>query len=199
MKLRTFILPQLGLTALVLVWAWFARADIHYRFDVDLISQTVAFTVALAAVNFTLFKLGRRFGVARAVYSFLDNDVYPVVRRASLLDVVVVAALAGLSEELLFRGLLQPRIGLVLSSLLFGALHGPSFSLAPLGVWAAAVGGFLGILYLDSGNLLLPMAVHALYDLLAIAYVRYWLLPRRERRPVERSDEELALPPSSPQ
>lgn len=198
MKLRSLILPQLILTVLVLVWAWFARSEIYYRLDVELISPTVMFTAALVAVNFTLFKLGRHFGVAPAVYLFLENAVYPLVRGASLFSIVVVAVLAGFSEELLFRGLLQPRVGVLLASILFGAFHGPSFSLAPLGVWAAAVGGFLGVLYLDSGNLLVPMSIHGVYDFLALVYVRYWFLPRREQQTVDRLDEESVLPSSSP-
>ena len=36
---------------------------------------------------------------------------------------VIVAVTAGVGEELVFRGVLQPRIGIILSSLLFTSVH----------------------------------------------------------------------------
>ena len=83
--------------------------------------------------------------------------------------------LAGVTEEYLFRGVLQPGMeamwgyaaGLLLSNLLFGLLHW----ITPL---YAGVAGILGIYLgwtLDLGperNLMIPILVHALYDVLAL-------------------------------
>ncbi|MGH9318379.1 MAG: lysostaphin resistance A-like protein, partial [Vicinamibacteria bacterium] len=132
-------------------------------------------------LNLGLFFLGRRFGFTRAVYAFLEEDIFPLVRRASLGELLLGAAMAGFSEELLFRGLLQPRIGLVATSLLFGLLHGPSRGLSPLAVWAGGAGCLLGLVYSSTGNLLLPTLIHALYDAVALLYVRYYWRPREVR------------------
>lgn len=89
--------------------------------------------------------------------------------------IVLVSVLAGLGEELLFRGVIQagltatwnPVIGILLASLLFGAAHAVSISYFVL---AALMGLYLGLLYHWTGNLLVPVIVHALYDWVAIHF-----------------------------
>lgn len=89
--------------------------------------------------------------------------------------VPVLAVLAGLGEELLFRGVIQtalvqstsPTIGVVLASLLFGLVHWVTFAYFLL---AAAMGLYLGWLYHLTGNLMVVVLVHSLYDWAAILY-----------------------------
>lgn len=89
--------------------------------------------------------------------------------------VVAVSALAGIGEELLFRGVIQaglsntwsPVAGILVASVLFGAAHAVSLSYLAL---ATLMGLYLGALYQWSGNLLVPMIVHALYDWIAIHF-----------------------------
>ncbi|MDO9048277.1 MAG: CPBP family intramembrane metalloprotease [Methylobacter sp.] len=95
-------------------------------------------------------------------------------------DLLILASIAGLSEELLFRGVIQPWIesswglaaGLIVSNIIFGLAH----AVTPLyAVLATLVGIYLG-LSMDYGgdrNLLLPIVIHGLYDFLAfIALMR---------------------------
>lgn len=99
-----------------------------------------------------------------------------------VIAVITVSALAGLGEELLFRGVLQAWLGgvtgpwpaVVLGAVVFGLAHYLSRAYFVL---AMCMGLYLGALYQLSGNLLLPSLVHALYDALAIA----WLLRRDAR------------------
>ena len=85
----------------------------------------------------------------------------------------------------MFRGLIQdliasawtPWAGLLLASLLFGLAHPITATYAIL---AAAMGLCLGGLYLYSGNLLVPIVTHALYDFLALL----WLV--RVQRPASK-------------
>lgn len=89
--------------------------------------------------------------------------------------ILIVSILAGIGEELLFRGVLQygltenwnPLVGILLASLLFGAAHAVSSSYFVL---ATLMGLYLGLLYHWSGNLLVPIVVHALYDWVAIHF-----------------------------
>jgi len=95
---------------------------------------------------------------------------------ASWLELLLVAAVAGFGEELLFRGLIQawveatrgPAVGLLVASLLFGLAHPISLTYAVL---AAGIGFYLGWLWLYSGNLLVPIVTHALYDFVALIYL----------------------------
>ncbi|XP_050375119.1 uncharacterized protein LOC126792702 isoform X1 [Argentina anserina] len=86
------------------------------------------------------------------------------------LDFIIVAFLPGVSEELLFRGALQPLFGSSLSSamvvaLVFGALHlggGRKYSFA---VWASFVGFVYGYATIASSSLVVPMVSHAMNNL----------------------------------
>jgi membrane protease YdiL (CAAX protease family) len=177
---RWLLVPDLGLGALGILWAVLSdSAELQYRFSAGVVLAAIGLTSVFTALNFGLFFAGHRFRPAAPVYAFLEGDIFPLVRQATLFELLLGAAMAGFSEELLFRGLLQPRIGLVASSLVFGLLHGPSRALWPLAAWAAVAGSILGLLHSASENLLLPTLVHAFYDAVALLYVRYFWRPRR--------------------
>ncbi|MEO6029961.1 MAG: CPBP family glutamic-type intramembrane protease [Candidatus Binatia bacterium] len=84
-------------------------------------------------------------------------------------DVAVIAALSGVTEELFFRGVLMPEIGVVLSSLCFGALHALC---AVYFAWATLVGAGFGALALAGGSLVTPIVAHATYNLGALLWLR---------------------------
>jgi membrane protease YdiL (CAAX protease family) len=88
----------------------------------------------------------------------------------------LVAVLAGVGEELLFRGVIQtllvdwtnPIAGLLLASLVFGAAHALSklyFALATL------IGVCFGWLVLEYNDLVAPMIAHSVYDFVALVYI----------------------------
>jgi hypothetical protein len=91
--------------------------------------------------------------------------------------IAALAIGAGVSEELLFRGVVQTWmagfvplvIAILLSNVLFGMLHMRTLLYAFI---AGLVGVYLGILHAATGNLLTPMAAHAFYDAVALEYTR---------------------------
>ena len=89
-------------------------------------------------------------------------------------DLLILALIAGIAEELLFRGVIQPWIeqfwgvtaGLVISNCIFGLVH----AVTPLyALLAGLVGIYLGLSlnYGTEKNLLVPIIIHGLYDFLA--------------------------------
>lgn len=92
---------------------------------------------------------------------------------------VINLAVAVLAEELLFRGVLQPRLigwlgawpGLLLTALLFGAVHIP-FS-PTLAVVAAGAGLGYGLVMQISGRLSLAIALHGLVNLMHFTLLSY--------------------------
>jgi len=106
----------------------------------------------------------------------LGDRIFPQVRRAgdaligllgpvSVSGALVLSALAGFAEELLFRGALWPALGLWGTSLLFGLVHTlPRRSLALYPLFAAVVGLLLGLLRSGSGSVLPAMIAHAGID-----------------------------------
>lgn len=77
--------------------------------------------------------------------------------------IFTVGAAAALGEETIFRGALQPRLGLILTSLLFALIHGNyGFSIATLIVFL--VGMLLGYLRIRY-NTTTSMVMHATYNI----------------------------------
>ncbi len=74
---------------------------------------------------------------------------------------LLLGLLAGVPEEVLFRGAIQPALGLPLTALLFGALHAltPAYF-----VYATLAGAFLGGLEAWRGGLWAPIAAHTAID-----------------------------------
>ncbi len=80
-------------------------------------------------------------------------------------DAVLLACASGLAEEMFFRGALQPRVGLVLASLLFGIVHFvPRRDFLPWTGFALCAGFVFGALYDATGNLLAPVVAHAVVN-----------------------------------
>ncbi len=104
----------------------------------------------------------------------LIETLGPSLHQCNWADLFVLASIAGISEEILFRGIIQPWIelswgmgvGLIASNIIFGLVH----AVTPLyAILATGVGIFLGV-SLDYGgerNLLTPIVIHGLYDFLA--------------------------------
>ncbi|GLT41606.1 hypothetical protein SLA2020_156570 [Shorea laevis] len=87
------------------------------------------------------------------------------------LDYLVVAFLPGVSEELFFRGALLPLFGfdwksVILVAAVFGVLHLGSGRKYSFAVWAIFVGFLYGYATIVSSNIIVPMASHALNNLI---------------------------------
>jgi len=167
--------------ALVGIVAWTVLAlldDVpHFVWDVPTLGWSLLATLTLGMANWAVFHSLRKAssGVRflEPVRRLLEDELFPMLSSIGPLQIVLLAALAGVGEELFFRGLLQPRIGLVLASVAFGVVHGPQWDLWPLALWATVMGWILGLMYVYSNSLTLPILVHAGYDALALAYIRY--------------------------
>ena len=114
----------------------------------------------------------------------VEKLIAPLLEESNLIELVAICLVAGIGEELLFRGLIQELvsgwfsgelavwIGLLIASLLFGLAH----SLSVAYFWVASLIGFyLGTIWLVSDNLLVPITAHGLYDFVAIIYYRHRL------------------------
>ncbi len=106
----------------------------------------------------------------------VDETLVPLFADRSYFTLAFISILAGLGEEALFRGVLQttladlinPWAALVATSTLFGLAHliTPTYALM-----AGLIGLYLGVLSMTSGNLLVVIVVHALYDFAALVYL----------------------------
>ena len=103
----------------------------------------------------------------------LEHKLHPLFASWTVPQLGLLSLLAGLGEEVLFRGVIQgalssaagPVVALLIASALFGCVH---FITLGYAVVAAAIGVYLGLLWLWSGNLLTPIVTHATYDFVAL-------------------------------
>lgn len=130
----------------------------------------LAWGVGATLPMFLLFAVSYRWpiGPVRRIKRLLAETLGPSLAVCRWYDLLLLAAVAGIGEELLFRGVLQPRLGLAGSNILFGVAH----SISPLyALLAGVMGAYLGWLFEGTNNLLAPIVTHALYDFLAFLIV----------------------------
>jgi uncharacterized protein len=118
----------------------------------------------------------RPSGRLRQLVELVVGELGPILARRSVAELALLAALAGIGEELLFRGLLQfglmrvvsVSLALVCASAIFGLAH---FATSTYAVVAGLMGLYLGGIFLLQGSLLAPIVTHAVYDFVALMLV----------------------------
>ena len=172
-----------GVISLALFLAWVFHVDWQSLLHWNL--KGVAWSLAGLIPMLALFFVMHRFpiGSMLKVKRFLIDVMGPSLSACKWYDLMILAGLAGFSEELLFRGVLQPWIeqfwggttgyvmGIIIVSILFGIVHAVTLTYAIL---AALMGAYLSWLLDFSGerNLVIPMLVHTLYDFVAFLVIR---------------------------
>jgi membrane protease YdiL (CAAX protease family) len=139
--------------------------------------QGVAATAPLFPVLFWISR--SRFGPVRRMMKEVNEVLVPLLAGLTAADYALIALLAGIGEEGVFRGIIQGGLSgvmpepaaLLLAAALFGVLH---FITPAYAVLAGLLGLYMGVLYLVTGNLLVPIVVHSLYDFVALLYLVRW-------------------------
>ncbi len=179
---RTQVLIAMGVTAVILLVV--AKIWLHL--------SSVTLLPLQGTSEAILLGLGIAMGITGA--SGLVYRLWPAYRQSAdyylqlvlkpliLPDIIWLGLLPGMSEELLFRGVMLPAVGLnttglVATSLLFGVLHLSGPQQWPYVVWASVVGLLLGFSALATGNLLVPIVAHVATNLIS-SYL--WKLGNRQ-------------------
>ena len=114
----------------------------------------IATAVAVIALSQVL-TARTRWGAA------LAEELARALGPLTLFECAALAALSGFAEEVFFRGALQPRLGWLGASAVFGIAHfAPRRALWPWTGLALAAGLLLGALFAATGNLVAPITAH---------------------------------------
>lgn len=101
----------------------------------------------------------------------IERMLLTLVGRMHPLDALLLALLSASGEELLFRGVLLPYVGLLPSAILFGALHiVPRKHLWVWSIWAALAGLLLGYLAIATKGLVAPITAHFVVNFIGLLY-----------------------------
>ncbi len=143
---------------------------------VDLRSGVLALAATLPLVAFVFWGMRTELAFFVRFREPFRKTLVPLFASCSLLELLLISIMAGIGEEVFFRAFLQgslgrvvnPWIALAVVSAVFGVVHMVSIGYA---IFAGLLGFYLGTLLLLTGNLFVAVAVHALFDFVAILLV----------------------------
>ncbi|MEM9276579.1 MAG: CPBP family intramembrane glutamic endopeptidase [Cyanobacteria bacterium P01_F01_bin.143] len=169
---RTQILIVMGVTAILLlgvskIWQKIGSVELlPLVFDTNALVWGLSLAAGITVASSIIYRLWPAYRESANIYLNM------VIRPLLWPDLIWLGLLPGLSEELLFRGVMLPALGLnltavIISSLLFGVLHLSGAGQWPYVVWATVVGFALGYVALITGNLLIPISAHIITNLVS--------------------------------
>lgn len=178
---RTQILVFMGITAILLlvvakIWQKLGAVQLlSVQFNTQAWLWSFCLALGITVASSLIYRLWPDY--RRSADAYLELVIKPLMWT----DLIWLGLLPGLSEELLFRGVMLPALGLnmaavVISSLLFGILHLSGANQWPYVVWATIIGFALGYCALVTGNLVVPVIAHIVTNLISslVWKINYW-------------------------
>jgi membrane protease YdiL (CAAX protease family) len=161
-----------------LAWAWLGGARFAWTLDTPwwsasyperlALSLGLGLLLAVVVVGVTPI-LVERTRWARALHAELAEIISPL----SAAEMTWLALASGVAEELFFRGAMQPAWGLLITSLIFGAVHvGPKPLFLAWTTWAFVMGLLLGLIFELTGVLWGPVLAHVWINQRNMTFIR---------------------------
>ena len=160
--MSVYLLLLLGVVSLNSLYFDRPLSDLYFQkdssfelfdFQVDVILGVL---VGLCVVGLSRW-MSNTFGWAQK----MNEDFADIFRGIPLWEITGLAIMSSLTEEVLFRGMLQEYLGLIMCSLLFGLLHVPmKRDHWPWTLAAILMGGVFGGLYEWRHALTAPLIAH---------------------------------------
>jgi membrane protease YdiL (CAAX protease family) len=169
-----------GLVAVAIVLGWLLQKPPLATLSFNLRDTILGVVATLPPLGIFWLSIKLPLRPFQKIVQILDETLVPMFRHCGWTQLAILATLAGVGEEMLFRGIVQATaaswmgghygviVGLLLAALLFGLLH---YLTATYAIMAGLIALYLGGIWLAVGNLLTPMVIHGLYDFLALAYL----------------------------
>ena len=175
------VLCELSLvfTAFFLAWIWpgeeISPAEWNNQDALFAVVCTLPLVLVLFLITWTPL---RNLKSLRKIRSLFRKYLFDAISGLQVWQILAISMAAGFGEEVLFRGALQPRLGILITSILFGVVHWitPAYF-----IFAALMGAYLGWMYeYGNKNLLIPIIIHALYDTIGFFVVK-WELSKKSK------------------
>ena len=161
-----------GLLLIALLWSRLSGLTLRLGDPFESLLLGLFTAGVMGFTNVRLLSCTSRWLFVKALRRFYDALLVPMFSKVRCRDIVLISVAAGIGEELLFRGVIQPTIGLVPASVIFGIAHFGGRGMLMFGIWAGLMGLIFGWLAVISDGLLAPIVAHAGYDAIALTYIR---------------------------
>jgi hypothetical protein len=138
----------------------------------DCLIGTAAASIPFALFSFSLSERAKAIPILSSLRKTIKGEIRPLFASLTMIDIALISIGAGCAEELLFRGVIQARAGIIAASILFGCMHWvtPAYAIV-----ATLIGFYIGLLYHVFQGLLIPIELHCIYDFGALIYLKYCL------------------------
>jgi len=142
-----------------------------------LLTGVAASLPMVAYFVFSLSAFGRNLAPLKRIYDLLRRMLSRALIEMPTWQIVLLGMSAGIGEECLFRGVLQPVVegwtsplaAILLTGLIFGLLHAltPAYF-----ILATILSIYFGFLVNYTGNLMTPILAHGLYDVVGFLLLK---------------------------
>jgi membrane protease YdiL (CAAX protease family) len=161
----------IGLAILGLAWRAIWESGPAYAFSVANAALGIA-VVAVVILSDVLLH-GLLLALFRDGYRWRHRELVQVFQGQTWAAILAGAAMAGIGEELVFRGLGTGPVYLTSAAVLFGLLHHIRRRLWPFTLWAMYQGFWFAGAVSWTGALSVTMVAHFLHDLAGFLIFRY--------------------------
>lgn len=171
--------------------------DHGFGLPVQLLAGTAFGAIAAALVSLVIW----RTPISEILSDYAIVDMV-MKMRLSQFDRVQISVFAGVGEELLFRGAMQPILGVWLTSLIFVGLHGyfkfNSLRHILFGMMMFFLSVGLGLLF-EWAGLVAAMTAHVIYDFIMLQISRRIPAPETREKSAGDGQSPTDLPGQAPE
>lgn len=175
----TIIMEALLLLAAT-IWLWFSPAlqlGKHMHIDMHIVLIGIGAGLLLVCSSFFAIYMGKYWNVFAQLRKTALESLSTLVANLGVGDIVLIAVISGFCEEVFFRGVLQPTVGIFFASAIFAIFHDPFFRNISYLLFAFLASLLLGALYISTGSLWAPAVCHIVNNLISLFLLRYAIKP----------------------
>lgn len=156
---------------LLLSWIFFERLSDWFTLFSFKVNDLLLYGV-LPAIGLVIFEL--------ILYQMLPKTVFDdgginerIFKHQSILWIAFISAVVAISEEMLFRGVLQVTFGYWFASILFAVIHFRYLRKPLLFLFIFVTSFLIGYLFLITNNLIVTIVFHFMVDFLLGLFLKY--------------------------
>lgn len=169
------IIAEGSILVLALVLAAIFHIDMHWSTKNFFTGLPAGIAGTIGPLLFFMLSLSKNvepIPVIGSLRQTVIKDIKKLFDNSGFADIALISLLAGIAEEMLFRGIIQTAIGIIGASILFGLAH---FITRAYVLMAILMGLYLGFFFEITGNLFIPIQIHVFYDFGALIYLKYFV------------------------